>query len=210
MDHLAEKPVRCPWCSMRLFVPKGPKGPVKASPSKKQPPPQAENAARGAFRVCPFCAERVRAQAVKCRYCGEQMPSTPKDGLKEGTISLWDALTEGELAVIEEGRKASSESPETGRRRAAGRSPAEKRSRRRVKRFLRELARLVKWARVSEFKEVRQAVKRVRQELMERFHAVLVEAKKDGAIEETVTWDGEVRYRFTGEENTWSVPVDQR
>ena len=98
---------------------------------------------------------------------------------------------------------------ETGRRRASGRSPAERRSRRRVKRYLRELARLGKWARVSEFKEVRQAVKRVRQELMERFHGVLAEAKKEGAIEEKVTWDGEVRYRFTGEENTWSVPVDQ-
>ena len=78
-----------------------------------------------------------------------------------------------------------------------------------MKRYLRELGRLSKWARVSEFKEVREQVKKCRHELMESLHEVLDEAKKVGAVEERVTWDGQVRYRFKGEEDSWSVPLEK-
>src|SRR5438128_5655854 len=32
-----------------------------------------------AFKVCPFCKEQIRQEAVKCRFCGEWLkPSTEK------------------------------------------------------------------------------------------------------------------------------------
>ena len=27
------------------------------------------------MKVCPHCAEEIKMDAVKCRYCGEQVPS---------------------------------------------------------------------------------------------------------------------------------------
>lgn len=35
-----------------------------------------------AFKRCPFCAERIQLQAVKCRWCGEFLNSTPPPPLK--------------------------------------------------------------------------------------------------------------------------------
>ena len=33
------------------------------------------NGAHGDFRKCPSCAEPIRKEAIKCRYCGEAMES---------------------------------------------------------------------------------------------------------------------------------------
>jgi hypothetical protein len=40
----------------------------------------------GAFKVCPFCREQIRQEAVKCRFCGEWLePSEPASAGKSTT-----------------------------------------------------------------------------------------------------------------------------
>lgn len=33
------------------------------------------------YKKCPFCAEAVRAEAIKCKHCGSKLPVTVTDGL---------------------------------------------------------------------------------------------------------------------------------
>ena len=49
------------------------------------------------MKPCPFCAEKIQDDAVKCRFCGEWVRTSParqRAGLPRGTGSRHDQLTE--------------------------------------------------------------------------------------------------------------------
>lgn len=39
---------------------------------------EAEKIASGELRKCPTCAEVIKAEAIKCRFCGAELPALSK------------------------------------------------------------------------------------------------------------------------------------
>jgi hypothetical protein len=74
-DQLAGKTAKCPKCQATIHVPA--ESAVKQSPGgdsrEALAPVSAHDSAVAEQKPCPFCAEPVRAEAKKCKHCGETL-----------------------------------------------------------------------------------------------------------------------------------------
>ena len=66
----------CSWFLLGFLL--GPLGLILSfAVSKNQSVLEQRMVQRGEMQYCPYCAELVRAEAIKCRYCGENFVGDP-------------------------------------------------------------------------------------------------------------------------------------
>jgi hypothetical protein len=92
-DQLSGATVKCPTCGaqFRAISPAPPdrpsqRGEVQPRPSAR---PAAEEAGE-ALRPCPYCAELIRPEAVRCRYCGEDLDETVVGDERDEEARPWE------------------------------------------------------------------------------------------------------------------------
>ena len=193
-DHLVGKNIRCPFCSTLLTV-------------SEAPDPEDLAALPPGYRRCPACRERIRNEARKCRFCGEDVDPLTAVSLPPQREETWADLTAEHLDMIEEGSNPFLDRGARGARKAVPEKtlpPEHMDTRRELKKYVREIGRLGHWAKVTEFDEVREVVHKERARLLGALRQLVVDARDAGAVEEVVSPEGEVLYRFTGDDQTWT------
>lgn len=66
--------------------------PIQSPP----PPPQPGSE----MKKCPFCAELIQAEAIKCRYCGEFLTEKPPSSVRKSSAKWYQSTTTIVLALL--------------------------------------------------------------------------------------------------------------
>ena len=51
-------------------------------------------------KACPYCAERIKAQAIVCKYCGRDLPREPEPDLRDADARFERWLAEQDPPVV--------------------------------------------------------------------------------------------------------------
>ncbi len=83
-DKYAGQSAKCPACSSTINVPAFDATPVPTA-FVASPPPVDD-------RPCPFCAEPIKASAIKCRFCGEFLDGRTRQSVADSTPTPVNAV----------------------------------------------------------------------------------------------------------------------
>ncbi len=101
--------VRCRGCAAKVYVPRaGEAAAPPPLPAATEAPASLDAPAEEAdLRACPYCAEMIRKQAVKCRFCGQSLvlakaggrPTRVRTGARPSRVARTDTGGTGILVM---------------------------------------------------------------------------------------------------------------